>query len=57
MREGKSIDELFDKYLDEKTFNLEDEIILKTKHLRIYVVLFHQKLSNGLTVRQSILQN
>ena len=54
-RAGKSVDELLNHEIETKTLEYEDEIILKTKHLRYYSSIMNHQMESGDTVKNIIL--
>ena len=54
-RSGKRIEDLFEREIERKTLKIEDEIVLKTKHLRYYSSIMDHVLESGVTVKNHIL--
>ena len=54
-RAGKQVNDLFKLEIEQKTLELENEIVLKTKHLRYYSSIMDHQLESGVTVKQHLL--
>ena len=54
-RSGKTVDELLNRRVEAKSLDFEDEIIIKTKHLRYYSSIMNHQMECGDTVKDIIL--